>query len=222
MVRISHQHQFVFLSYPRTASRSVRKVLDRYSDSKSVNMTKVSKKTPFYHHMPAKEAKQVFDAKDWDWFQYRRFCVVRNPYARVVSLYHHHLSMRTRGAPGLAPMPRLRALFKYSLERTKSFKDYVLSLHRNHTLALPLDEFILADDASPLLVDVLKFEELAADLPGYLRRLGIQIEPAGIPLVGSSGIQNYREFFDEETRSHVENLYRYEIDRFGYRFEELQ
>lgn len=220
-MRISHQHRFLFLSYPRTASRSVRKVLDRYSDIESVNISRINQEHPFYHHMPAKEAKSVFDEMGWDWFRYRRFCVVRNPYARVVSLYHHHLSMRERGAPGLALRPKLRALVKYSLERTKSFKAYVRSLDRR-PLALPLGQFILADDASPLLEDVLKYEALADELPGYLCQLGIQIEPEEIPQVGYSGIQDYKKHYDEETQSLVENLYWYEIDRFGYRFEDLQ
>ncbi len=220
-MRISHRHHFLFLSYPRTASRSVRKVLDRYSDVESVNVTRVSPEQPFYHHMPAKEVKQVFDEMGWDWFRYRRFCIVRNPYERVVSLYYHHLSMRTRRAPGLAPMARVKALLKYSFERTKSFKAYVQSLHRGHTLALPLDRFILADDASPLVDDVLRYEELADELPGYLLQLGIQVDPEEIPRVGSSGIQDYSAHYDEETRSLVGDLYRYEIDRFGYRFEDL-
>ena len=220
-MRISHRHRFLFLSYPRTASRSVRKVLDRFSEVASVNVTRISQEHPFYHHMPAKEAKRVFDEMGWDWSQYRRFCVVRNPFARVVSLYHHHLSMRKRGAPGLAPIPKIKALVKYRLEQTPSFKNYVLSLNRKHRLALPLDEFILADDSSHLVDDVLRFEELYDELPGYLQQLGIEIAPEEIPRVGSSGIRSYEEYYDEETQSFVEHLYHYEIDRFGYSFEDL-
>jgi hypothetical protein len=171
--------------------------------------------------MPAKEVKQVFDKMGWDWFHYRRFCIVRNPYARVVSLYYHHLSMRTRRGPGLSLMARIKALIRYSLEHTKSFKAYVQSLDRDHTLALPLDRFILADDASPLVDDVLRHEELAHELPGYLLQLGIHVDPEEIPRVGSSGIRNYKAHYDEETRRLVGNLYRYEIDRFGYRFDDL-
>lgn len=220
-MRISHRHRFLFLSYPRTASRSVRRVLDRFSDIASVNITRISQEHPFYHHMPAKEAKRIFAEADWDWFQYRRFCVVRNPFTRVVSLYHHHLSMRKRGAPGLAPIPKIKALIKYSLKQTPTFKEYVLSLNRQHRLALPLDEFILADDSSHLVDDILRFEELPDELPRYLQQLGIQIAPEEIPRVGSSRIRSYEEYYDEETRSFVEHLYQYEIDRFGYSFEDL-
>jgi hypothetical protein len=145
-VRISHRHRFQFRSHPRTASRSVRKVLDRYSDIESVNIPKARQEYPIYHHMLAKEVKQVFAEMGWDWFRYRRICVVGNPCARVVSLYDLHLSMRKRRRLGLALMTRFRALIKYSFERTKSFKAYVQSLDRNHALALPPDRFSLADD----------------------------------------------------------------------------
>lgn len=221
-MRISHRHKFLFLSYSRTASRSVRTVLDRYSDVESVNVTRISPERPFYHHMPAREAKRVFDHMGWKWSQYRRFSIVRNPHTRVVSLYHHYLSMRQRRAPGLALVPKLKALMRCSLERTKSFKKYVQSLDRKHNLALPLKQFILADDACPLLDDVLRYEDLADVLPACLRPLGIQIDPEEIPRVGSSGIRDYKEYYDKEARSLVKNLYRYEIDRFGYRFEDLE
>ena len=220
-MRISHQYRFIFLAYPRTASKSVRKVLDPYSDIQGVHPTKTGPRHPFAQHMPAREAKKVFDRKGWNWFDYRSFCVVRNPYARVVSLFHHYHSMRTRRAPGLALIPRLKALVKYRLERPLSFKAYVLGMDKSRGMMMPLHDFIHDDAGNCLVNDVLKYEELARELPRYLHRLGIQIDPQDIPVLGASGIQSYKEYFDTETRGIVENLYEYEIERFGYRFEDL-
>jgi hypothetical protein len=42
-----------------------------------------------------------------------------------------------------------------------------------------------------------------------------------MPVLGSSGIKDYAAYYDEETRDFVKHLYQYEIDRFGYRFEDL-
>jgi hypothetical protein len=221
-VRISHRYQFVFLAYPRTASRSVREVLDAYSDIQGVHPTRTSRRNPFSQHMPAREAKGIFEDKGWDWFGYHRFCVVRNPYTRVVSLYHHHRNMRIQGAPARAPIPRLRALVKYRLERPKSFKEYVLGIDKEQGMTMPLYDFIHDDDGNCLVNDVLRFEELADGLPRYLLQLGIQIGPEEIPLVGASEVQDYVAYYDEETQSFVENLYQYEIERFGYRFEDLR
>ena len=221
-MRISHQYRFVFLAYPRTASRSVRELLDPYSDIQGVHPTRTGRKHPFAQHMPAGEAKQVFDEKGWGWFGYRRFCVVRNPFARVVSLYHHYQNMRSQRAPGFAPIPKIKALVKYRLEHRKSFKEYVLSIDQRQGMTMPLYDFIHDDSRVCLVEDVLRYEDLTDELPGYLHRLGIQINPEEIPRVGSSGIRSYKKYFDSETRSYVEHLYQYELERFGYSFKDLQ
>ncbi len=220
-MRISHGYHFVFLAYPRTASKSVRALLDPYSDIQGVHPTRTGRKHPFAQHMTAKEAKAIFDQNGWDWFSYRRFCFVRNPYTRVVSLYHHHRSMRTRRAPGFAPIPRIKALAKYRLERPKSFKEYVLTLEKHQGMTMPLYDFIHDDAGICLVDDVLKFEELTDELPGYLSQLGIQIRHEDIPMVGSSDIREYKSFYDSETRGFVQSFYRYELDRFGYSFEDM-
>lgn len=220
-MRISHRHRFVFLSYPRTASRSIRSLLDPYSDIESTNITRVSDKSPFSHHMPAKEAKAIFDDRDWDWFGFARFCVARNPYARIVSLYHHHRQMRKMGAPGLALFPKIKARIKYSLTPVPSFRDFVLKTVKNRRIAMPLHDFIFDDSGNCLVDDVLRFESLADELPAYLQRLGIKTQAAEMPEVGISGIQSYRAFFDDSTRRFVADFYQYEIDRFEYSFEDL-
>ena len=220
-MRISHRYTFVFLAYPRTASKSVRQVLDPYSDIRGIHPTRTSRKHPFSEHMPAKEARAIFERRGWDWFSYRRFCVVRNPYTRVVSLYHHYLSMRIRKAPGLAPFPRFKALVKYKLEHPKTFKEYVLTIDRHQQMTMPLYDFIHDDDGNCLVDDVLRFEDLANQLPDYLRQIAIQIDPEEIPRLGSFGIRDYKKDYDDETRIFVGNLYQYEIERFGYSFDEL-
>jgi hypothetical protein len=172
--------------------------------------------------MPAKEAKAVFDKRGWDWFAFDRFCVVRNPYARIVSLYHHHLHMRKMGgAPGLALIPKIKARIKYTLTPVPSFRDYVLNTVRDRRIAMPLHEFIFDYNGDCLVEDVIRFENFADELPEYLQRLGIKVRPAEIPRVGTSGIHSYKTFFDDSTRRFVAHFYRYEIERFGYSFDEL-
>lgn len=221
-MRISHRYRFVFLSNPRTASRSIRKALDDFSDIRSVDSTRTSKQSPFHHHMPANEAKQAFDERGWDWFSYHRFCVVRNPYTRVVSLYHLYLNKRRRIGRGLAPIPRLKAIVKYKVLPRQSFSEYVLRPGKLRQIALPLNEFVFDDNGASLVDDILRYEKLAEELPPYLQGIGIPVHPEQIPQLGASGIADYRQFYDEETRRFVEGLYQYEIDRFSYGFEDLE
>lgn len=221
-MRISHRYRFVFLSNPRTASRSIRAVLDEYSDIKSVHSSRVSKQSPFYHHMPAGEAKRVFDERRWDWFEYRRFCIVRNPYARMVSLYHHYLNMRTRIAPDLAPISKLKALVKYRVMPRQSFSEYAVRPDKIRQIAMPLDEFIFDGDGTCLVDDIIRYEALAEELPPYLQGIGIDVDPQQIPVLGASNINSYKGYYDDETVSLVNELYHYAIDRFGYSIDELE
>ena len=221
-MRISHRHRFVFLSNPRTASRSVRQLLDDYSDVKSVHKSRIGAQTPFYHHMPAREAKLAFTEKGWDWFGYRRFCIVRNPYARMVSLYHHYLNMRRSIAPDLAPMAKLKALVKYKMLPRRSFSRYVLRPDKIRRIAIPLDEFVLDNDGTCLVDDILMYEKLAEELPRYLEGLGIHVDAEEIPVVGASHIHSYKEFYDEETERFIRDLEQYAIQRFGYRIDDLE
>jgi len=129
--------------------------------------------------------------------------------------------MRALKAPGFAPIPKLKALVKYKLERPKSFREYVLTLDRRQGMPMPLYDFIHDDSGVCLVDDVLKYEELADELPGYLSQLGIQIRSEDIPVVGSSDIREYKSYYDAETRRFVESLYQYEINRFAYSFENI-
>jgi hypothetical protein len=221
-MRISHRYRFVFLSNPRTASRSIRRLLEDYSDVRSVDSTRTSKQSPFYHHMPASEVKRVFDDKGWDWYGYHRFCIVRNPFTRMVSLYHHYLNRRRRMGTHLTPIPRFKAMVKYKVLPRRTFSQYVMRPDRIRKIAMPLDDFAFDHDGTCLVDDILMFENLSEELPQYLQRIGIDVSAQQIPVLGASGIQGYGQYYDEQTRNLVKSLYQYEIERFGYRFESLE
>lgn len=221
-MRISHRYRFVFLSNPRTASRSIRRLIEDYSDVSSVDSSRTSKQSPFYHHMPASQVKKVFDDRGWDWYGYHRFCVVRNPFTRIVSLYHHYLDRRRRIGTHLAPVAQLKAVVKYKVLPRKSFSQYVLRPDKLRKLAMPLNDFVFDRDGTCLVDDILMFENLAEELLQYLREIGIDVNAQQIPMLGASGIHDYRQYYDPATRNLVEHVYRYEIERFGYSFEDLQ
>ena len=61
------------------------------------------------------------------------------------------------------------------------------------------------------------FENLASDLPPYLRSIGIEVAEGQIPhLNRSEGRAAYRDYYDAETIELVARVYSYEIERFGY------
>jgi hypothetical protein len=193
--------------------------LDPYSDVRSVNVTRTRRDFPFYHHIPARELKAVFDERGWNWTDYRSFCVVRNPYSRVVSLYHHHLRMRVGKYLELSAVMRLRKRLRYRLEPEPTFRDYVLSLAQRPGLARPFKGFAFDSAGNCLVDDVLRFETLATELPTHLQTLGLGQDAWQIPVLATSNIRDYREPYDEETMETVGTLYQFEMERYGYSFD---
>lgn len=214
-MRISHKYKFVFLAFPRTGSTTVRKVLDQYADIKSVHVSQTSRRFPFYHHISAYELKKVFERRGWRWQEYNRFCVVRNPYDRVVSLYHHHKKLRDRA-------PNEKHLYERVRDRlvpTPSFRDYVLRLNPRTRLAAPFQKFIGDEAGDPLVDDIMIFEKLDSMLPRYLQSIGVRVGAGDIPhLNASTNRGNYRAYYDEATRRRVHDVYCATIKRFGYSF----
>ncbi len=216
-MRISHTHKFVFLANPRTGSTTVRRVLDPFSDIASVHITKCTSAFPFYHHISAKELEHIFCEKGWDWDGYFKFCVVRNPYDRVVSLYHHHIKMMQGRDNGRGRLFNLKMRLKYSFSKPLSFNEYVRSLDSRGRLTEGLRDFTYSDQGQCLVDCVLKYEDLQNQLPSVLEGIGISVKASDIPhLNASSNRKDYVEYYDSETRAIVEERYAYEIQQFGY------
>jgi len=207
-VRISHRHHFVFFSNPKTGSSTVRQFLDPWCDVRPArNLASVDDDNPFHPHMRPEEARDAFDRFGWDFGRYTRFVCVRNPWARLVSLYHH--VGRTEELP---PFPAwLRTVTDRSNETFPPWRRYG---------AIPLDRFVRDRRGSVLVDRVIRTEELDRELLPYLRGVGLPIpEDAPLPLRNQSGAgRDYPRYYTAETAALVEALFRYDVVNFGYRF----
>lgn len=218
-MRISHEHKLIFLAYPRTGSTTVRALLDPHAQVASVHVTETSPDFPFYHHITARELKAVFEQRGWDWSVYRKFCVVRNPFDRVVSLYHHKLRSLQEPPHGRGPLYRLARQIKYVVRPLIGFADYVAQLDPEHGLTASLRAFTCDAAGAALVPDVLLFERLREQLPAYLAGAGLPVSAEDIRhLNASEQRKRYRDYYDEHSQRRVAQLYACEIERFGYRF----
>ncbi|MCK4678323.1 MAG: sulfotransferase family 2 domain-containing protein [Bacteroidales bacterium] len=218
-MRISHKHRFVFLAIPRTGSTTVRNVLDDYSDIKSIHISEITDGFPFYHHISARELKNIFERRGWEWSDYKKFCMIRNPYDRVVSLYYHRLKMESNIMKNRGVIGNSIGNVKDIVKPVNTFKDYLMHINPRNRLPTSLKAFICDDNGNFLVDDVLMYEKLNEDLPNYLDNLGINITAEDIPHLNASQNRSaYRDYFDEDTKKRVSELYAYEISRFGYNF----
>ena len=218
---ISHKRKFVFLAMPKTASTSVRKILEKHSDIIGVKAFETTEEFPFNEHLPARELKKIFDERGWDWFDYRRFCLVRNPYDRIVSEYHYrYVANREELLKRRSPIRRTLLKIKDRVKRT-TFREFVLSLPSNKerkAATSPISDFVCDYDGQCLVDDILMYEKLNEQVPVYLKELGIDVSPQDIPYLNTSDRGSYREYYNKETKQVIDELFAYDIEQFGYQF----
>ena len=221
-MRISHRHRFVFFASPKTGSRSVRRLLDAYSEIHGRPAHEVTADFAFYNHMRPVELRDVFASRGWDFDGYFKFVMARNPWSRLVSLYEM-FAFRRGGQ-----LSRLRR----RSSRHQDFRAWVRTLdptggseappgRKNSVIRVGAMSYVaFAGDADgrPLVDEVIKLEEIESRLPPLLERLGVPLPPR-FPQIGRGRYPgSHRAYYDDETRELVASLYEADIERFGYTF----
>jgi len=216
-MRISHKYKFIFFCSPKTASESIRKLLTPYSDVLSTVYKERTSENPFYSHMSPYETEYIFKKKGWDFDAYNKFVFVRNPWARLVSLYimiiesekcpekdnksdflNWLYTIKTYGSGGGGDdSKRWRKYGTYSLD--------------NYT----------SDNHGKILVNrVLKLENIKHELIPFLKELGLpDIENINVPYINNRAKKyHYTDYYTKEAEQYIEKLYSYDIKTFNYIF----
>ncbi|MGY8779201.1 MAG: sulfotransferase family 2 domain-containing protein [Longimicrobiales bacterium] len=221
-MRISHQHRFVFFANPKTGSRSVRRLLDAHSEIHGRPGDQVTDDFPFYNHMRPIDLREVFVARDWDFDDYFKFVLVRNPWSRAVSLYEMiayreggQLSrLRSRTKRHLAFRAWLRTL---DPDGRGADEPGVLQSFRRFGAYTYLG-FAGDEEGVPLVDDVIRLEDIDERLAPIFGRLGLPA-PDRVPRVGRGRYRgSYRDYYDDEARALVGSLFGADVQRFDYVF----
>jgi len=156
---------------------------------------KKKKKEKFYNHMSAHEIKDRIEDNLWN--DYYKFCVERNPWDRVVSLYY----WRCRNK-----------------ENPPTIADYVASKAVNSLKRKGIGLYTIG---GKVVVDkVCLFEDLTKELEEVRKRVGIS-EPLELPRAKSKFRpvkKSYQDVFGEEEKVRIAKLFSDEIRLFGYSF----
>ena len=214
-MRISHKYNFIFFANPKTGSSSVRQFLNPYADVVPVlNYLKRTPANPFYPHITPQETRALFAVLGWDFYGYNKFVFVRNPWARLVSLYEHikrHHSIPLGFTEWLYTIkPFGEGGGGEDWQRWRKYGAYSI-------------EHYIKDDAGNILVDkVIRLEDIQKDLKPYLIALGLPgIKEAKLNHSNKHKKQtHYTRYYNPETREYVRELYQYDIINYGYAFDE--
>ena len=153
----------------------------------------------------------VFDSSDFD--QYFKFTFVRNPWDRLVSAY----TFLKKG--GMNEQNRMWA--DRHLGRYDDFDGFVKGWVSRRNVykgihLIPQYEFVCPNNSVPLVDFVGHFERIDDDFRLIRDRLGVGGE---LQKLNTGTPKDYRKFYTEETKGIVADVYREDVEIFGYDFE---
>lgn len=152
----------------------------------------------YYEHMSATRVRELVGDEIWN--SYHKFCFERNPWDKVVSYYNWKKFGQRK------PMP--------------DFKTWVMK----KTHRLPADASLYFDGEDCLMDEVLEYD-------GFISRFRELCDKLHVPYDGNMPREKtnitkekiiYQDFYDDETREKVAELFRREIKLMGYEFGRLE
>lgn len=205
---VSHLHRYLFVAMPKTGTHSVRQALREHlgpDDIEQVGLF-VNKRFPFdeiaqigHGHLSVRQVRPFLgDAVCDDYF---KFTFVRNPFDRFVS--YCAFMTRQQGAFDRDPRGTMRRIL-FELRPM----DHV-HFQPQYTL--------LTNEAGALEMDFIgRVERMQDDYDAICARVGIPSRP--LDKVNGSRRGDYRQYYDRALMDGVAELYRGDLDRFGYTF----
>lgn len=223
---ISHRKKFIYTKTIKTAGTSVEAYFEKYclsieSDSESSALVKKgsreeyigksgiigyrgnnSKGKEYINHMSAKSIKNKVGSDVWQ--KYFKFCVIRNPFDKLVSYYHFIKKQARKNHP---------IKMAHGENDIDKFRNWIKGGGR----VLDRDKYLINGE---ICIDYfIYFEELHKGIKEVCERLNIPFEPKSIPKLKyglrPTGLP-VKEYYDQETQLIVENMYRFEVSRFNY------
>jgi Sulfotransferase family len=221
MVLVSFQKQFIYTKTNKTAGTSVEVFFEPYclppegyqpahfreetvTDYGVVGFRGPNKPagTLWYNHMPAARIREYLGRDVWN--EYFKFCVVRNPFDKLVSMYCFQRSRETNED---------KVGQEFSLVR-RDFLDWI----KDRRFVPDRDRYMI--DGTVCVDYFIRFETLREGLGEACQRLGLERDVSELERFKSDtrpANRHFFEFYDDAARAVVAEAYAFELDYFGYR-----
>jgi hypothetical protein len=223
----SENNGFAFFEVGKTGSSSIKKVLEPYGKLEShlssplLGFTE-EERFVFQKHIPPAIALQRLGEERFD--RLFRFAFVRNPFDRLVSRYFYSREAEADLARSLSSkkmsMKSVELLCRYprlQLARKGIGTDKQTQYRGLTWLSQYTQAGFLSDEKGVLLVDFIgRFERLQEDFDYVCQYLGLP--KSTLPRINRTNHDHYSTYFTNETREYVENIYKEDLERFGYAF----
>lgn len=214
---ISHLCKFIYLKTRKTAGTSVEIYFEPFCvDPKSRGGDEHNRAAEvsdwgivgsrgqhgdWYNHMSADEIRELIGEETWR--QYFKFCVVRNPFDKVVSYFWFDVAAPIREALSRSDFSNIR----------KAFQAWT-ALQR-----FPVDQFIYTINGEVAVDRFLRFERLEHDMEEVCGRLSVPWQPDRLGRFKSEfrlRNEHFLEYYEPVTAARVREAFAWELDYFGY------
>lgn len=137
------------------------------------------------------------------------FCVVRNPWSKVVSHYKYRVKTNQTGMG----------------DNSISFKEWVKQTYgedknpfyfNNPKMFAPQSNWLKDKNGKIRVKNILKFESLSRDFENFSKTQGIQTK---LPHLNATKKELYTDYYDEETVDIVREWFKEDIELFNYEFD---
>ena len=141
----------------------------------------------------------------------KTFAVVRNPWARMVSLYHYadKISNDIAGTPYYQP----QISFNEFIDRIESFR-MSSTYYWNHPYDQWASQLDWVTKQGKVKADILRYENIQIDLNSYFDN-DVELKKKNMGLYN----KHYTEYYSDEQRKRVEDWFRLDIEYWGFTFD---
>lgn len=205
---VSHQHRFIFAAVPKTGTHSVRQALREHMSADDIEQVGlfVNKRFPYpelaairHGHLGLDEVRPFLGEEVFS--GYFKFAFVRNPFDRFVS----YCAFMTRSNDVFAHAPK--QVMREILFEARPL-DHIL-FRPQHTVLVDADGHLLTDMVG-------RVEQMQASYDAVCARIGIPA--AKLERSNSTRRGSYRDYYDQPLIDGVAELYRRDLELFGYEF----
>lgn len=204
---ISHLHKCIFVHIPKCGGTSIEDVI--WPEPRSTSdlwMGFVSKyrnkyQTGGLQHLLAMLIRQEVGEEIFN--SYFKFTIVRNPWDKAISQFFY-----------MAQRPDLRDYI--GMEENDPFKKYLELTEKKLHVQWEKQYKFFQDDNGETIVDYIgRLETMQQDAANIFERLGIN---AVIPHVNATRHKHYSEYYDDESKEMVREMYNDDIRILNYSF----
>lgn len=200
---IAHKYKAIFIHVPKNAGESVERSMGMYAGDMHQTLWGIFANRIVLQHLTAAELKDNYVSRDL-WDSYIKFAIVRNPWSKAVSEYNWY----SRYGPTVPFYEWVRSLGG-RLKANSSIHIEEVGHNVEQYKFLYFEEKLLVDE-------ILYFENIQQDFSGLCKRMNWNVSLGHADTTKSSSSLDFREYYCEETVEIIGEIYKKDIETFGY------